>query len=90
MEIEARLTEADKREIAEQVAQLILAKLAVPPEPDALLSEQRTAGELGVEPHCLRDCRKRGEIQFHRIGKFVRYSREQIEDFKRRCHGGKK
>lgn len=90
MQIEARLTEADKTEIAQAVAAIVLAALAIPSEPDVLLTEQRAAAELNVADHNLRDARKRGEIQFFKIGKFVRYSREQLDAYKQRCNGGKK
>jgi hypothetical protein len=88
MEFEARLSEADKREIAASVAAIVLEKLngrADPLPADALISEPEAAAHLGVEAHVLRDARGRREIQYHRIGKFVRYDRAQIEAYKQRC-----
>lgn len=49
------------------------------------LTEREAAELLGVEPHVLRDARKRGEINFHRFGRSVRYTYDQVEDYARRC-----
>ncbi len=92
MQVDLQLSDAD----VERIASSVVAKLAalVPQNPaptDALIAEPAAAAECSVEPHVLRDARKRGEIAFHRIGKFVRYSREQIEAYKARsCNGGAK
>ncbi len=44
------------------------------PEPEA-------AALLGVQPHVLRDCRLRGEIQAVKCGKRLLYSREALQRF---------
>lgn len=92
MNVDFSLSDADINVIASRTAAIVLAALAAPPKPGSLLTEQRAATELNVADHCLRDARKRGEIEFFKIGKFVRYSREQLDDFKRRIvrNGGSK
>ena len=37
---------------------------------------------FGVEKHVLRDARNRNELDFYRIGKFVRYDLKQLEKWK--------
>jgi hypothetical protein len=90
MDIEARLSADDKREIAEAVAAIVLGKLQAPCSAPAeeLISEPAAAAMLGVEAHVLRDARGRREILYHRVGKFVRYTREQIEAYKARTLRG--
>jgi hypothetical protein len=86
-EISIKLSDEDVGRIAERVAALLAPHLqsgGQGPPADALLPEPAAAAILGVEPHVLRDARKRHEIDFHRVGKFVRYSREQIDAYKHR------
>ena len=91
MEIEARLSDADRQDIAQRVAAILLPLLqSTRAEPsENLISEQRAAAELGVGPHVLRDARKRKEIDYHRVGRFVRYSREQLAAFKAHAANGR-
>ena len=44
-------------------------------------SESEAAGLLGVLPHVLADCRRRGEISARKVGKSYRYSRQTLIDF---------
>lgn len=68
-----------KRAVREAIAEIgNIAERPIEP----LLSEPEAAAIFGVESHVLRDARKRGEIGFHRIGKFVRYERSQLEAFR--------
>lgn len=47
-----------------------------------LLDEAEAAQALGLKPRMLRDCRRRGEINFRRVGKkLIRYSRADLEEF---------
>lgn len=46
-----------------------------------LLTEARAAQALGLKPRTLRECRRRGEIAFRRIGKQVRYTRSDLAEF---------
>lgn len=90
MQIEARLSADDVEAIAQRVAEILKPLIGGDlPEPvDQLISEQLAAAEHGVAPHVLRDARKRGLIEFIRVGRSVRYSREQLDQFKRRQTNG--
>lgn len=46
-----------------------------------LLTEQQAAEMLGVRKHVLRDARQRGELDFVRIGKCIRYEPEMLMRF---------
>lgn len=54
-------------------------------------SEREAADMLGVETHVLRDARKRRdeqgrpELSFHRFGRQVRYTDEQLDQWARKC-----
>lgn len=50
-------------------------------------SEAEAAALLGVQRYVLRDARLRGEIVGCRIGKGIRYEREELLDFLRRRRG---
>ena len=50
-------------------------------------SEAEAAALLGVQRYVLRDARLRGEIAGCRIGKGIRYEREELLDFLRRRRG---
>lgn len=47
-------------------------------------SEPEAAALLSVRPHVLRDARLRGEIAGFRIGKGIRYERDELLRFLRR------
>ena len=47
-----------------------------------MFSEEEAADLFGVEKHVLRDARNRNELDFYRIGKFVRYDLKQLEKWK--------
>jgi hypothetical protein len=89
VQIELQLSDADVKRIVDALAAKladVLPKNEAPP--DGLVSEPAAAAEVGVEPHVLRDARGKRQIEFFRIGKAVRYSRQQIEAYKQRCRRG--
>ena len=50
-----------------------------------LLDEGEAAEVLGLKPRFLRELRGRGEITFRKVGRYVRYGREDLEEFRERC-----
>ena len=44
-------------------------------------TEQEAAVLLGVKPHVLRDCRRRGELQGAKVGSKIVYTRADLLDF---------
>ncbi len=44
-------------------------------------TEQEAAVLLGVKPHVLRDCRRRGELQGAKVGSKIVYTRTDLLDF---------
>ena len=44
-------------------------------------TEPEAAALLGVKPHVLRDCRRRGELQGSRVGSRILYTRADLLDF---------
>jgi len=44
-------------------------------------TEPEAAVLLGVKPHVLRDCRRRGELQGAKVGSRVLYTRADLLDF---------
>jgi excisionase family DNA binding protein len=50
-------------------------------------SEAEAAALLGVQRHVLRDARLRGELSGCRIGKGIRYERDELLQFLRRRRG---
>ncbi len=47
-------------------------------------SEAEAAALLSVRPHVLRDARLRGELKGSRVGKSIRYERDELLRFLRR------
>ena len=47
-------------------------------------TEPEAAALIGVQPHVLRDCRRRGEIPASKVGKRIVYERDALSDFLRR------
>ena len=45
------------------------------------LTEPEAAVLLGVKPHVLRDCRRRGELQGAKVGSKIVYTRPDLLDF---------
>lgn len=68
--------------LVEIIVSEVLGRIDQPPAP--MLSEPEAAALFGVDPHVLRDARKRGELECYRIGKFVRYDRAQLDAWKLR------
>jgi excisionase family DNA binding protein len=81
MQIEARISADDIEAIATRVAEILAERAAPAAGPEPLISEQLAAAQLGVNAHTLRDARKRGEIRAHKIGRFIRYDRDQLAAF---------
>ena len=46
-----------------------------------LLKETDAAVALGLRPRALKDFRRRGEVSYRRIGRQVRYTREDLAEF---------
>jgi len=46
-----------------------------------LVDEREAAAIIGLKPRMLRDVRRRGEIEFVRVGRMIRYRREALEQF---------
>ena len=44
-------------------------------------TESEAAALIGVRPHVLRDCRRRGEIAGKLVGKRIIYTRDALEGF---------
>ena len=44
-------------------------------------TEPEAAVLLGVKPHVLRDCRRRGELQGAKVGSRILYSRDDLVEF---------
>jgi hypothetical protein len=83
------LADDDVDRIARQVASYLGDLLPHAPQPadddpHALISEPAAAALLRVQPHVLRDARKRGELHCTKIGKSVRYTRDQLDAYLRR------
>lgn len=82
--MELRFDEKDIRPLVEivvrEVMQQVVEQKQEPAAPfDRMLSENEAAAIFAVDPHVLRDARRRGELDFHRVGRFVRYQRSQIQ-----------
>ena len=79
------LDPADLRPLVEAVVSEVLQRLeadrAKIPDGRLAYTEPEAAERLGVRPHQLRDCRRRGEIVGSRIGKRVVYRRDELLDF---------
>jgi excisionase family DNA binding protein len=71
----------DLDKLAELVAEKLAAKMQPQTGADKLLTESEAAQLLRVQPHTLRDARRREVLEFHRVGRFVRYSREQLDSW---------
>lgn len=83
-EIELTLSEADLDALAERIAARLVDQSSGGRKPEPLISEPEAAARFGVEPHVLRDARKRGEVEYHKVGKFVRYDPGQLAAWKER------
>lgn len=51
---------------------------------EPLFSEATAAKLFDVNPNVMRDARERGEIDFVRVGRFIRYEGKHLEAFKKR------
>jgi hypothetical protein len=68
----------DLRPIVAVVVQEVLAAGA-PVAPERIgYPEREAAGLLGVAPHTLRDCRRRGEISARLVGKQYVYAADEL------------
>jgi excisionase family DNA binding protein len=79
------ISDEDVQRIADAVAERLRTSQPAPagPADEALLSEPEAAARLNVPSHVLRDARRRGELQYSRIGRRVRYSRENLDEYLR-------
>lgn len=57
-------------------------RVSTKPDVQPLIPEKAAAEMLGVPRHVLRDSRKRGEIDFIRVGRRVNYELSHITEFK--------
>lgn len=81
------LNESDLQPLVEAVVALTLNKLEDERRRigDKLAySEPEAAALLSVKPHVLRDARLRGEIEGFKLGKGMRYARDELLRFLRR------
>jgi Helix-turn-helix domain len=81
------LSESDLQPLVEAVVALTLNKLGDERRQigDKLAySEPEAAALLSVRPHVLRDARLRGEIAGFKLGKGIRYAREELLRFLRK------
>ena len=70
-----------KSEIAEVVRETmipIINSAVAPPSDDEFITRKQAANLLGVSCPTLLDWTKKGKVQGHRIGKFVRYKRSEL------------
>lgn len=70
-----------KTEIAQAVRETmipIINSAVTPPTDDEFLTRKQAANLLGVSCPTLLDWTKKGKVQGHRIGKFVRYKRSDV------------
>lgn len=68
-----RMVVAEALDRMEEERAKLIGRLAFT-EPDAAVL-------LGVKPHVLRDCRRRGELQGARVGSKIVYTRADLLDF---------
>ena len=68
-----RLAVAEALDHLEAERAKLYGKLAFPEAEAAIL--------LGVKPHVLRDCRRRGELQGAKVGSKIVYTRNDLLDF---------
>ena len=83
------LNESDLQPLVEAVVALTLNKLEDERQRigDKLAySEPEAAALLSVKPHVLRDARLRGEIEGFKLGKGMRYARDELLRFLRHHH----
>ncbi|MSR59067.1 MAG: DNA-binding protein [Planctomycetaceae bacterium] len=73
----------DLRAIVTEVLAEVMAQTSTTPH-QQLLTEPEAAAVVRVQAHTLRDARRRGELQFHRVGRFVRYDRAQLDQWIKR------
>lgn len=83
----AVLDRDDLRAIVAEVVREVLAQTGAASPAEALMTEPEAAQLLKVQPHTLRDARRRGVLQFHKAGRFVRYSRAHLDAWLD-CNGG--
>ena len=69
---------ADLDQIAELVAQKILARLE-PREKAELMTEREVAEMARVEVHTIRDARRRKELKFFRVGRYPRFRPADVQ-----------
>jgi hypothetical protein len=85
--VKISFSEADLRPLVEAVVAATLEKLAEERQrigEKLAYSEPEAAALLSVKPYVLRDARLRGEISGFRIGKGIRYERDELLRFLRR------
>ena len=80
--------------VEETLARIEADRMALPAGRLAFV-EAEAAGLIGVPPHSLRDCRRRGEIEAVRIGSRIAYTRVALLEFLRSqrigvCRGGQR
>jgi excisionase family DNA binding protein len=71
-----------KAEIAEAVRATLIPVINAainPPQDDGFLTRVQTAKLLGVSCPTLLDWTRKGRVPGHRIGKFIRYKRSEVE-----------
>ena len=78
----AALTPLVRQIVSETIAQLEAARAQIPDAGQLAYSEEQAAALLALEPHVLRDERRRGRISASSVvGRRVRYSRQDLIDY---------
>lgn len=74
-----QLNTDDLRPLVAEIVREVVSQLGVMPE--KRMTEQEAASLFGVHAHTLRDARRRGELECDRVGRYVRYTHQQLEDW---------
>lgn len=84
------LSEAELRPLIQQVVTAALEQLDVQRQQfgtKLAYSEPEAAALLSIKPHVLRDARLRGELAGSRVGKSIRYERDEILRYLHKMRG---
>jgi excisionase family DNA binding protein len=81
--VNLQLSTAEINAIADAVAIRVVEHLRQPAElaADRLLTENEVASITRVEPHTIRDARRRGELTCVRVGRFPRFRRRDVDEW---------
>ena len=63
-----------------ELQEKVMMEQGTQPEP-WLMTEEQAAEVLGVRARLLRDLRRRGDIGFLKVGRLVRYRRQDLQRF---------